>query len=256
MATGWSLLRTLSLLCLVSLAGCEAVEHIEIELAPEQCRVVAVSGAIALELQLDQSDTKLMVTLPATARQNFEHQLQDGLSLAYPGPDALQAQLNCPEVKEVNLLGSAQVQVLSQRPTTVTKVAAYGTSQYLSAAINTDELQVRASGDARLEVGDVDIEKGLILLGGKAQLNMSGSAAELKVQASGASQLSGADLSGQTVSIEATGDSQIAIHSSAHLSGQLRDRAQLVYGGTPDLQLQTLDQSSLTAKSNGDGATR
>jgi len=116
--------------------------------------------------------------------------------------------------------------------------------------INADDLRVNLSGATDLKEGKINAKKLTVDVSGASDMNVSGTAAELNIEASGASDFKGFDLAVDYCNAHATGASTISITVNKELSAHATGASDVHYKGNGLIrEIKTSGASNISQRS-------
>lgn len=235
------------LLCVAAAAACAACTPEAFKDVPlEACTELAASGNLTLRLvDADAEFLRLRGAPDAVAAAIVE--AGDGKVTVQGEPvqgEDVALDASCPQLRSLQLLGSITAD-LGQTMPPLERVAVYGSSTLTGAGVNAADLDVRVSGEGRVDLAQLDVGNMQILVGGSGQAVVSGAASVLTLNATGQARVDAGELRAQTVNLEATSSSVVTTWATAHLDAVARGSASVVYTGTPDLNVKTEDKASI-----------
>lgn len=179
-------------------------------------------------------------TLSAFTRVRIE----DGLTATF-SPGTSQVAISAPEKVVANLVTEVQSGVLVVRLKPNVIVTSLDTTEIV---ITGDALQAaEATGASKLTVTGVTASPFRATASGGSDLIVSGTTADARLNASGASTLTASDLLAQSVSVEATGASTVSLNASKSVDGVASGASHVVIGGAAtDVYISATGASSVT----------
>ena len=134
---------------------------------------------------------------------------------------------------------------------TIDKLSASGACDIrVEGSINADNLVINLSGASDLKEGKINAKKLTADINGASAMNISGSAAELHIEASGASDFKGFDFVVDYCDVHASGASDINITVNKELSAHATGASDIRYKGTGLIrELKTSGASNVSKRS-------
>ncbi|NOX52090.1 MAG: hypothetical protein GXP16_16375 [Gammaproteobacteria bacterium] len=117
------------------------------------------------------------------------------------------------------------------------KVAAYGNSEVTIERLISEQLDIRSSSRAKINIDQISTERIEALVSAKSEVHISGDTHTLHIEISSSAQLSSETLTAQSVYVKARGDSVTTIKATAHLTLDVRVPAVVTHIGTPDITI-------------------
>ncbi len=117
------------------------------------------------------------------------------------------------------------------------KVAAYGNSKVTIEQLISEQLDIRSSSRAKINIDRISTEEIVALVSAKSVVHISGDTHTLHIEISGSAQLSSDTLLAQSVYVKARGESVTTVRATAHLTLDVRDPAVVSHIGTPDIAI-------------------
>ncbi len=236
--------RHLLIVAALTCAGCAPDAFEDMQLGA--CTEVEVSGDFGLRMiDAESVFLRLRGTPEAVAAAAVE--TDDSGRVRIQGA-ALMVDVSCPDLRALQLLGTTAFDLGRVNPP-LERLAVYGDSAVTGAGLGTPDLDVRVSGQGSVRLVELDVGNLQVLTGGASQAYLAGSASTLQLDATGQARIDAGALRAQTVTLEATSSSVVSTWATAHLDAVARGNADVVYTGTPDLNVQAEDGASITGAS-------
>jgi hypothetical protein len=228
---------TALLLCAV-LTGCGATEVSRVvELGG--CAELSVQGDFTLGLRATDSTIIELRGQPVDLAGVVVQASGTRVSITSTSSQTLHAQVSCPDLVALELIGSVAVEQDPDAPMPLyDKIAVYGDSRFAAQNLNAGALDLRASGNGQIAIEQLVADSLQMLLAGQSQVLIEGTTGRFEVDLGGDARLTAIELQAQTVILQARGHSQAGVFATAHLDADLQDAASLAYTGTPDLHIE------------------
>ena len=230
-------LRLIGLVLCLALTGCGGPQTSRlVEL--DGCAELTVQGEFNLDLKVadgtfielqGRSDDLAAVVVQASGQR---------VSIASISPATIHAQVSCPDLDTLELIGSVKAEQMPSSPLpTYRKVAVYGDSTFIADKLTAGILDLRAGGNAQITIDDLVVDALQILLSGHSSVIIEGETGQMKVELGGNASLTAVAFQAQSVNLQARGYARAGVFATAHLVADLQDATSLAYNGAPDLAI-------------------